>query len=82
MPVYNFECTNQECLHQFSDLFYSWKDLEKDGPPKCPKCKSETIKIECCIEGETLNVLYKGLPFGNGSTMSPGNLRSRYPKCR
>jgi predicted nucleic acid-binding Zn ribbon protein len=82
MPIYNFECQNKLCEHQFEEMFYSFKEFEDKGPPRCPKCESITERIFCSINGEKLNVRFKGLPMGDGPSAGISNLRTRYPKAR
>jgi len=42
MPIYEYQCTNEECLHEFDEI----KSITKcDEPEPCPKCGSETKKL-------------------------------------
>jgi len=43
MPVYNFQCENKECNHEFEEIFLSWSDNTSDQ--KCPKCKHKAKKV-------------------------------------
>jgi|GEM_PF-4805226 hypothetical protein len=82
MPNFNFECNNKKCAHQFDEIFLTFKDYEEQGPPKCPKCGKDSTRIYWMINGESMNIRYKGLPMGDGPSAGITSLSSRYPKGR
>lgn len=83
MPFYNFECTNEKCLHQFEELFLTIASYEEAIPIKCPTCGAEATHILNLIQDDpTTGMLFKGLPMGNGVSAGIQNLRKRYPKGR
>ena len=42
-PIYNFQCSEETCKHEFEELFTSWND--DTSAVKCPKCGKSSKKI-------------------------------------
>lgn len=40
MPIYTYECTNQECNHTWDDFIQS----NESDPDVCPKCGKNTVQ--------------------------------------
>jgi len=43
MPLYDFQCQNKKCNHEFMEVYFNWND--DTTKQKCPKCKKKAKKV-------------------------------------
>jgi len=43
MPLYDFQCTNQDCGHEFEELV-KLDDIDDSGCVNCPECHMPAIR--------------------------------------